>query len=87
MKRNFFKQINVTTDDNCNQVIILKDRVITSEPDCKEINGVKILAWHEVDNDYLIQEKFIEIPENMIEGYIRDFSGLSAQEFVDNFDY
>lgn len=86
MKRKFSKEISVSTEnEQCEKLLVFKYRTENN------IDGVKFLAWHIVDNkdeteEHFIQEEFIPMPSEMIEDYIRDFTGVSAQNFVDRFD-
>ena len=85
--KKFFKTIQVSPEnEDCEHVIVYRDRGFVKgkkEP----IDGVSIIAWHFNENGCYLQQEFVEVPYWMIDDYIRDFSGVTAQNFVDRFEY
>lgn len=83
--KKFFKQVQVT-HDNCEYVIVYRDRAfIKKNPD--PVDGVTLIAWHFNENGAFLQQEFVQVPYHMIDDYIRDFSGITAQNFADRFTY
>ena len=87
-EKKFFKTIQVSTENGaCEYVIVYRDRAfIKRNPD--PVDGVTIIAWHITEDGNFLQQEFIQFPDDdMIDDYIRDFSGITAQNFVDRFTY
>lgn len=76
------RQIEVFREDTqCNSLTLVKYR----NNDGKD--GVLFIAWHDgTEMDYMIQTDFIELPEEFIEPFINDYSGMSAQNYIDSFE-
>ena len=71
----------------CYCVVLLKWRKTNSVSD-EETDGVLLQAWHkDSEGAYYEQVEVLEMPEDMVHGFIRDFSSVSAQEFVDKFEF
>lgn len=49
------------------------------------VDGVLFIAWHEFDGTMLVQTDFIEMDFEHINSFIRDYSSVSAQDYVDRF--
>lgn len=76
--------INVWREEsNCTQFLITLFRNAESE------DGVMLQSWHWPSgyDEPLEQFVFIKMPVEIALGFIKDFSGVSAQDFVDNFEY
>lgn len=77
-----FKLIGVYREDTeCEEVLLFRDM------DEEDGQSVVIIAWHyDKEEDMAYQQcERIEMPEEMISDYIRDFSTVSAQNFVNKF--
>lgn len=81
--KKFFKQVQVDHKD-CEYVIVYRDRAFVKKD---VVDGVTIVAWHFNEDGAWNQQEFIQVPYHMIDDYIRDFSGVTAQNFVDRFEY
>jgi hypothetical protein len=49
-------------------------------------DGVLFIAWHEGEQDYIIQTDFVVMDFLHISSFIRDYSSTSAQDYVDSFE-
>ena len=47
--------------------------------------GALLIAWHEYDGGILLQTDFIEMDFADLQSFIRDYSNVSAQNYVDRF--
>jgi uncharacterized protein YrzB (UPF0473 family) len=78
----FSKTIKVERKEtNCKEVVLLAYR------DDDGDDGVLITAWHCKDNLYIVQTQLIDMDLDNVRAFIRDYSSVSAQEFVDRFTY
>lgn len=83
--KKFFKQVQVD-HKHCDYVVIYRERFyIKGNKDMQD--GITIMAWHFTENGPFQQQESIPIPYDLIDDYIRDFSGVTAQNFVDRFTY
>lgn len=67
-------------ETGCDELLLTKYR------DKNGADGVLFIAWHErQDGISLIQSEFIQMPEHQIKDFLRDYSQLSGQNFIDRF--
>ena len=74
------KTINVHREDtDCNNLSLNAFRNDEGE------DGILLTAWHKVEVCYLIQTDFIKMDFEHIHSFLRDYSSVSATDYVDRF--
>jgi hypothetical protein len=71
--------VNRVDDTQCDNLVLNAYR--TDEGD----DGVQFIAWHKFEGGWLIQTDFIKMKFEHIHSFIRDYSTVSAQDYVDRF--
>lgn len=65
-------------EQKCDEVVLLLYR------DDEGIDGVLITGWYKEEDEYLIATKFIEMSTDDGLSFIRDYSNISAEDFIYN---
>jgi len=76
------KILPVQTETGCNEVLVSRQRDDAGD------DFVQVLAFHfDVDGNGYAQEACVTMPYILIGPCIRDFSSVSAQDYVDKFEF
>lgn len=65
-------------DDKCQEVVVMVYR------DDEGKDGVLITGWYEAEDDELIATRFIEMHLDDAQSFVRDYSKVSAKDFIYN---
>lgn len=76
-----FRVLAVRRDDTkCEHLVLTKYR------DDDGNDGVLFVSWHQNEEMWLIQTDFFKMHESYINSFLRDYSTVSAQDYVDRFE-